>query len=358
MGGVCVCCAARPKEEEKPQAEQHEEPQFFDCIENVDDEIRGVVYNTQLVSSLGPYPRSPRKEPRVLKKPSLEDSYKRVELGKEGGILPCCSNRATKEGMSSNPTLVHIVEHVREAWEARMVEHTSSHLEEEFPEITEWTKAPVVERMLRAAGGKQEEATDLLIKAIDCRVRDRELFTSLRCNVLFDIRVIGRDVQQRPTIYFCFGSQKGSLRDIIPQTLLAYEVAARITEPDGQFVLIADMHNFTLSKNLEFSAMRYFCDVVGSVYAERLHFSLIVDFSYVAQTMWSLAKSRMSEVTRNKLCFAGKTKAQKIVRERFQGTTCEWILSSFEINRDQSCSDEDRHLHAQRTSICDVPLGP
>jgi len=212
--------------------------------------------------------------------------------------------------------------------------------------------------MLRAAGGKQEEATDLLIKAIDCRVRDRELFTSLRCNVLFDIRVIGRDVQQRPTIYFCFGSQKGSLRDIIPQTLLAYEVAARITEPDGQFVLIADMHNFTLSKNLEFSAMRYFCDVVGSVYAERLHFSLIVDFSYVAQTMWSLAKSRMSEVTRNKLCFAGKTKAQKIVRERFQGTTCEWILSSFEINRDQSCSDEDRHLHAQRTSICDVPLGP
>jgi len=37
MGGVGVCCAARPMEEEKPPAEQHEDPKFFDCIENVDD---------------------------------------------------------------------------------------------------------------------------------------------------------------------------------------------------------------------------------------------------------------------------------------------------------------------------------
>jgi len=349
-------------EEEKPPAEQHEDPKFFDCIENVDDEIRNVdcspiKNNTQLVSSSGPSPRSPHKEQRILRKPSLEDSYKRVELGKEGYILPHCSNRATKEGMNFNPTLVHIIAHVREAWEARRIDHTASHLEEEFPEVIEWTQVPVVERMLRAAGGNQEEATDLLIKAIDCRVRDRELFTSLCCNILFDIRVIGRDVQQRPTIYACFGSQKGTLQDIIPQILLAYEVATRITEPDGQLVLIADMNKFTVSKNMDLSAMRYLGDVLGSVYAERLHSILIVDFSFVAQTIWSLCKSMMSEVTRNKICFASHAKAQKIVRERFQGTTFEWILSSFEINRDKSSSDEDRHLHAQRTSICDVPLG-
>jgi len=349
-------------EEEKPPAEQHEDPKFFDCIENVDDEIRNVdcspiKNNTQLVSSSGPSPRSPHKEQRILRKPSLEDSYKRVELGKEGYILPRCSNRATKEGMNFNPTLVHIIAHVREAWEARRIDHTASHLEEEFPEVIEWTQVPVVERMLRAAGGNQEEATDLLIKAIDCRVRDRELFTSLCCNILFDIRVIGRDVQQRPTIYACFGSQKGTLQDIIPQILLAYEVATRITEPDGQLVLIADMNKFTVSKNMDLSAMRYLGDVLGSVYAERLHSILIVDFSFVAQTIWSLCKSMMSEVTRNKICFASHAKAQKIVRERFQGTTFEWILSSFEINRDKSSSDEDRHLHAQRTSICDVPLG-
>jgi len=230
-------------------------------------------------------------------------------------------------------------------------------LEEGFPELDEWTNQETVLRMLRASCGNVKQATTMLTKAIASRVRRRSMFQTMLCNVVCDMRVIGRDSCHRPTIYFCCRSQNDPLREMIPQIFLAFEAASRLSHECGQVVLVADMCNFTARLNMDYSAFKDLTENFGTVYADRLNYILLIDFSFIAQSAWTLCKPLLTERTRKKINFVGEAKAREIVRERFEGPTCERILSAFDINRDPSSSQWERESHAQRTSICDVPLG-
>eukprot|EP00927_Polykrikos_kofoidii_P073728 TRINITY_DN69747_c0_g1_i1.p1 TRINITY_DN69747_c0_g1~~TRINITY_DN69747_c0_g1_i1.p1 ORF type:complete len:382 (-),score=69.12 TRINITY_DN69747_c0_g1_i1:153-1298(-) len=226
-----------------------------------------------------------------------------------------------------------------------------------FPELIEWTTQKVVRRFLRAMCGDPKEATKKLIQAISCRVRLREMFSTMRCEVVFDVRVIGRDMQGRPTIYLCARNQKRGLSDCIQQLFLAFEAAVRISAPDGQAVLIADMYKANTRLNMDRKALTYLADNFGSVFADRLNSIVIIDFSAVLQVGWGLIKPFLMERTRNKINFCSVKAAKKMLENRFNQPTVERIISSFDINRDKSSTDVDREIHAQRTSICDVPLG-
>lgn len=69
----------------------------------------------------------------------------------------------------------------------------------------------------------------MLMKAIECRVRERELFQSMRCQVACDMRIIGRDRENRPVIYLSARSQSEHLRELIPHVFLAFEVPTKKT---------------------------------------------------------------------------------------------------------------------------------
>ena len=74
---------------------------------------------------------------------------------------------------------------------------------------------------------KNCQAVPMLMKAIECRVRERELFQSMRCQVACDMRIIGRDRENRPVIYLSARSQSEHLRELIPHVFLAFEVPTK-----------------------------------------------------------------------------------------------------------------------------------
>ena len=76
---------------------------------------------------------------------------------------------------------------------------------------------------------KNCQAVPMLMKAIECRVRERELFQSMRCQVACDMRIIGRDRENRPVIYLSARSQSEHLRELIPHVFLAFEVPTKKT---------------------------------------------------------------------------------------------------------------------------------
>mmetsp|Transcript_109728 Transcript_109728/g.317277 ORF Transcript_109728/g.317277 Transcript_109728/m.317277 type:complete len:389 (+) Transcript_109728:43-1209(+) len=289
-----------------------------------------------------------------------------AETKSAGFVAPSASQRALSDEDRRN---LHLVPRVGEAvtneWTERrahpetLSDKLRKPLENGFPELEQWTSQEHCLRMLRALQGNEAAATKQLIKAIECRVRDRELYATLTCDVHCDIRVIGRDLQQRPTIYICARSQKVPLRDISPQVQLAFEAAVRLGEyqGDGQIVMVADMHGFAPSLYMDVYAIQELGETLGSVFADRFASILMVDFSIIAQGIWSLAKPLMSAKTQSKINFVGVKAAREIVQARFPESTGARILASFDINRDKRTSDEERAAHALHTSICDVPLG-
>ncbi|CAE8625525.1 unnamed protein product, partial [Polarella glacialis] len=226
-----------------------------------------------------------------------------------------------------------------------------------FPELEEWTNIETVRRMLRASGGNHEQSIRMLAKAIETRVHERDLFRAMKCKVACDMRIIGRDNMNRPTIYLCARSQTEPIRDMIPQVFLAFEAASKLAQADGQSILIADMHRFSPMMNADPFAIKDLAECFGVVYADRLNFIMMVDFSFIAQGVWTLCKAVLSERTQKKICFVSEAKARAMCEEKIGGPTCERILSAFDINRDTSATDEEREAHAHRTAICDVPLG-
>eukprot|EP00440_Ansanella_granifera_P042791 gb/GFBE01046390.1/.p1 GENE.gb/GFBE01046390.1/~~gb/GFBE01046390.1/.p1 ORF type:complete len:407 (+),score=95.30 gb/GFBE01046390.1/:1-1221(+) len=258
--------------------------------------------------------------------------------------------------------VLELTESVRSVWRQRvesgdLEERIQVQLKEGFPELDDWTNLETVRRMLRASNGNIDQSKTMLVKAIACRVRERELFRSLHCKVACDMRIIGRDKENRPTIYMCARSQNDPIRNLIPQVFVAFEAATRLAMADGQAVLVADMHQLQPRLNMDAFAFRELADNFGVVFADRLKKIIIVDFSFLAQAVWSLLKPILSERTQNKINFLSEAKARSYVAEHFGGPTSDRILSAFDINRDKSSSAEDRALHARRTSICDVPLG-
>mmetsp|Transcript_143806 Transcript_143806/g.400827 ORF Transcript_143806/g.400827 Transcript_143806/m.400827 type:complete len:371 (-) Transcript_143806:223-1335(-) len=265
----------------------------------------------------------------------------------------------------SEDSVHRVVRDVQELWLTRLASRSNGDMDAElaalvkegFPELEEWTVPSIARRMLRAACHDESTAVEILDKAIKCRVRRRNLFKTMRCTVTCDARVIGLDLQQQPVVYVCTRSQTAPLGEILPQLFLAFEAAIRIGHPEGQILLIADMMGLQARLNMDRRAVREFSDSFGTVFADRLNFILIVDFSFVAQALWSLCRPFVSERTRAKINFVSEEEARRIIEERLPAATREWVLSAFDINRDTTSTATDREAHAKRTSICDVPLG-
>jgi len=272
----------------------------------------------------------------------------------------CLKRQGSQDFTEAN--VANVARSVRELWEDRLEADgldgaLAEKLHTGFPELEEWTSDEVVRRMLRAAGGHEREAVQLLAKAVECRVRDRELFASMRCEPTCDMRVIGYDVEQRPTIYVCARSQRTPLKDLRPQIFLAFEAAARLTSPDGQVVLLADMTGFSAGLNMDPFVLRELAECFGSVFADRVGSVLIIDFSVLAQAMWSTCQALLSDRTRRKINFLGERQLRSIAKERFDAASCERILSAVDINRRRSSTAKERAVHAQRTSVTATPLG-
>lgn len=270
----------------------------------------------------------------------------------------------TEEEERYMPAVPRLIEIVRRNWKEledspkNLDEHVAN-VEDGFPELEEWTSTDTCLRFLRAVQGNEAVAAQMLTKAIEVRVKDRELYSTMKCEVTCDIRVIGRDLQRRPVVYMCAGSQKCPLKDMVPQLCLAFEAAVRLSQNQGcgQVIMVADMHNFSPSLNMDLNAFKELGASFGTVFADRFAFILIVDFSFLARGMWSMCKPLLSDRTQQKINFVGLAKAKELVKERFMPPTTARVISAFDINRDRRTTEEDRQAHAHRTSICDVPLG-
>lgn len=289
---------------------------------------------------------------------------------------PSASSKLPK-GNSDDESILRVKEAVRDAWGWRLAGGSGGcldaelgggggdldaelkmQLKEGFPEFDEWTQADTVQRMLRAALGDEDMAVAMLVRAIECRVRRRELFQSRRCKVTCDIRVIGRDLDERPVIYLCAKNQRSTLIEALPQIFLAFEVGVELSPPDdGQVVLIVDLHGFMAHLNTDPMALREFASSFGAVYADRLRRVLVVDCLYMAQTFWSVCRPLLPERTRRKVSFVSEREARASCQERLNKATCERVISSFEVNRNARSTPEDREAHARKTTISLTPLG-
>jgi len=391
-GVVPVRAAGRPEDQSPDSLHGGDEClQFFDCIEYDDSEehftqqrpkprllemwlnlsrqrLAGVTQGSserprnRLVEMW--MNRRQRRAAIELELRQLQDSLRHLPQDATACLdcAPCIGRFDMESQAFTRANILNVTRAVRQTWEDRQVRGMDavlvSKLEEGFPELEEWTREEVVRRMLRAACGSERDAAQTLRKAIECRVRERELFKSMSCEVACDMRVVGRDVDQRPALYVCARSQEHPLKDLRSQIFLAFEEATKLAgSEDGQVVFIADMTGFSASLNMDPFVLKNLAENFGSVFADRLHSVLIVDFSLLAQTVWATCKPLLSERTRKKINFVGERAARRIAEERFDAVTCERILSAFAVNRKKMSTAEERFLQAQRTALTEVPLG-
>jgi len=211
--------------------------------------------------------------------------------------------------------------------------------------------------MLRATAGDEVQALSLLLKALEMRVHNRELLRCRECQVVNDARVVGRDRQDHPTILMSAKAQAASIKELRDQLVLAYEAGCEQTTEEGTIIIIADMLGFRPSLNCDMFALKDLSDTLGSVYADRLHQIVVVDFSWAAQIVWRLIKPMMSERTKKKFAFLSEKEAKAMVRQQFDDASCQRICDSFDMNRDPDNTWEDLMLHARRTAVGDMPLG-
>lgn len=353
--------------------------EFFDCSETY-EELQSLNNNTERRmsaealnypvkrrSSRGWLCGSPDRPTQLLEAkadaPSMPAAQVALRVRHDNPEIPCPPDNSTKNPEDVNEHLVPVVQEIiRQKWRERIEngdvsDKCKENLKQGFPELEEWTNLVTVRRMLRAGCGDQTAAAGILMKAINFRLQEREMFRTMRCKVVCDMRVIGRDSLNRPVIYLCARSQKAPMKEVIPQLCLAFEAATKLVAQDGQVVLVADCHRLSASMNCDLMALKELADNFGTVFADRLNFVLMVDFSIVAQTVWRLCKPFLTERTQKKINFVNEAAARKLAEERFAAPTCERILSAFDINRDKNSTEEEREAHARRTSICDVPLG-
>lgn len=257
-----------------------------------------------------------------------------------------------------------LVAGVREVWSERLMnpeklpESLAQVLNEgsSLPELEEWACPKTCLRVLQASDGDFAFARKKLVKAVEFRVRDRQLLSSHSCAISSDARVIGWDKEDRPAVYICGRSQKKPIREAMPQMLLALEAAVKLGTSRGEFILIMDMHGFSGKYNMDLAAIKVLVSTLGAVYVDRMHSISIIDFSVVAQGFWSLAKSIITERTRKKISFLSQYSAREELRKKLATPTFERVVSSFEINRNKSSTESERRAHAMRTAISDFPF--
>lgn len=215
----------------------------------------------------------------------------------------------------------------------------------------DWATLDTAERMLRANVGDCEKAVAMFLRALEVRQRDFEIFNGKECEPLCDIRVFARDVECHPVVYLCTKSQKVPLHMLREQFILTFEKACRLTPEDGQLVALCDAHGMSVQLNTSVTAIKYFAELFGTVYAARLKRLVIIDFSRTAQAVWYMAQPLLTETTKKKVFFVGKVEALELCRSDFSEADFEKLKQTLEINRDRKCSQEERERHAAATTL-------
>lgn len=256
-----------------------------------------------------------------------------------------------------------VLRRTREKWEMRMKElrREGAELEAKAKATWEWATPGTARRMLKANGGKStdiQKAVDMFVQALEMRFKNDKLYRTMECQPKSDIRVIGRDTHNRPAVYMCAKSQTAPTRELHDQIVVTLEAACKLTSEEGTVVFVIDMFGFRPQLNCDFAAIKDLGTMLGTVYAERICRIMIVDFSRAAQTLWWLLKPILSPATRQKVAFVGESRARSLLLEEFGEVDRERICETFSVNRDPTRTMEDRAMHARRTTLCDVPLGP
>lgn len=222
----------------------------------------------------------------------------------------------------------------------------------------EWADLSAAKRMLRATDVDMKKAVDMFVQALELRARYRELFRTMRCQTCCDIRIFSRDVESRPVIYMCAKSLNVPIGTIREQFMITFEAACRATEKEGRVTFVIDMHGMRPRLYMDVTAIKDLANTLGTVFAERIHRVIIIDFSRAAQAAWWILKPMLQKKTRDKFAFVNKDKAVEMCRDVFTKNDHEKLCSTFEVNRDPNASEEERAVNARRTTMCDVPLGP
>jgi len=261
------------------------------------------------------------------------------------------------------PEASAVLRRTREKWEARMKElrREGAELEQKAKVSLEWATIGTARRMLKANGGKSsdiQKAVDMFVQALELRFRNDQLYRTMKCQAESDCRIIGRDKQDHPTVYVCFKSQTAPARDLHDQIVVTFEAACKLTSEEGTVVFVIDFCGFRPQLNCDFAAIKDLSTMLGTVYAERICRIMVVDFARAAQAMWWLLKPILNPATVKKFAFVNESRARGLLREEFPAVDCERICETLTVNRDPTRSAEDRAVHARRTTLCDVPLGP
>lgn len=228
----------------------------------------------------------------------------------------------------------------------------------EGPEM-DWANMATARRLWRACEGNERRADKAFLQAMEIRLRDRALYTTLRFQKCCDMRIIGYDQEKRPVVYFCAASQTEGLGSMKDQFIASLEAASRMSSncADGQLVLIVDMHGLQTRLNADFSAINDLAETLGCVFAERMRRIIIVDFSSAAQTLWWIIKPFLSHVTQRKFSFVCAKKAKELCRDELDQGTAKAAIESFEVNR-EDVAEQTREMHNERTTVPFWSPGP
>mmetsp|Transcript_16132 Transcript_16132/g.48633 ORF Transcript_16132/g.48633 Transcript_16132/m.48633 type:complete len:338 (+) Transcript_16132:46-1059(+) len=225
------------------------------------------------------------------------------------------------------------------------------------PEL-EWADLSAANRMLQANNVDVQKAVEMFVQALEMRARYRDLLQTMRCQTCCDIRVFGRDVEERPVIYMCARSLNVPIGRIREQFMVTFEAACRATSKQGRVLFIVDMFGMRPHLYADFHAVKDLADTLGTVFCERIYRIVVVDFSRAAQAAWWMLKPMLTQKTRDKFAFLSNSRAREHCREMFSPGSYEQLCKTFDVNRDKKASEEERELHARRTTMFDVPLGP
>lgn len=295
------------------------EDQFFDCVETNEDLCRL------------------RSDSSITSTPStrLPES--------EGGLSPSFSSYSLSS-LDEEVKAMDLLERTRKSFMERNPSAGA-----DGPEMA-WANDDTARRIWGACEGNQRRADKAFLQAMEIRLRDRRLYTTLQFEKRCDMRIIGNDKENRPVLYFCALSQKDWLSSIKDQFLGTFEAARRMSSTDGRIVCIVDMHGLQPRLNADYTAVKDLADSMGCVFAERMARIIIVDFSTAAQTIWWMLKHFLSEVTQRKFSFISARKAKDLVLNELEEATAKKVLKSFEVNRSE-LSDGDRERHNELTTV-------
>lgn len=245
-----------------------------------------------------------------------------------------------------------VLERARELFSQRVSDLTKCGAE------LEWADLSVAKRMVRATNVDVKQAVDMFVQALELRARHRELLRTMQCQTFCDIRVFARDVQDHPVIYMCARSLTVSLGSIREQFMIAFEAACRLTTKEGTVSFVVDMWGMRPRLLMDYYAVKDLTDTLGTVYAERIHRIIVVDFARAGQAGWMMLKPMLRQKTRDKYSFIGNAEARELSREMFSPNDHEKLCKTLDVNRDPESTCEERAVQARRTTACDVPLGP